>query len=293
MFGYIKPYVPELKVRDNELYGAVYCGLCKSMGKTVRRTSRMALSYDAVFLALVLSSLLDKPFEVSAGRCGFNPFRKKLIAADCDILRYCSAASASLTYYSVLDKIKDSRGIKKLGARLILPSCRKAKEKAKLIYPFDDGAASGPLEELHRLEDEKCGSLDMTADTFGRMLSYYFRCGVPEDKADAAETIGYLTGKYIYAADACDDYDKDIKTGSYNPLIYGEGSREQKLRGAFGAMCIWADKAAGELTLEGASGHSFDLADNILRLGTVDTAKKLAGSGGKGRKNRKNGKRSI
>ena len=290
MFGYIKPYVPELKVRDNELYGAVYCGLCKSMGRSIRRASRMALSYDAVFLALVLSSLSGKPFELYKGKCGLNPFRKKLLAADCDILRYSAAASAQLTYYSVLDKIRDERGFKKLGAKMILPSCRKAKEKAKKIYGFDDKIPKLLLEKLHGYEESKCGSLDMTACCFGELLSYYFRCGAPENKADSAAVIGDMTGRFIYAADACDDLEKDMKSGSYNPLIYGEESKETKLHGAYGAMCIWADTAAGELMLEGVPGHSFDTADNIMRLGMADTAKKLTAKD-TGRK--KHGKRSI
>lgn len=291
MFGYIKPYVPELKVRDNELYGAIYCGLCKSMGKTLKRTSRMALSYDAVFLALVLSSLSGKPFEIYKGRCGLNPFRKKLIAKDCDILRYCSAASAQLTYYSVLDKIKDERGIKKLGAKIILPSCRKMKEKAKLIYDFDDKIPEALLEKLHGYETAKCGSLDMTSCCFGELLSYYFRCGAPEGKEASAAVIGDMTGRFIYAADACDDLEKDIKSNSYNPLIYGQESEKTKLKSAYGAMCIWADKAAGEHMLEGVLGHSFDISDNIMRLGMADTAKKLTGKDDAGRK--KHGKRSI
>ena len=291
MFGYIKPFVPELKVRDNELYGAVYCGLCKSMGRSTRRTSRLALSYDAVFLALVLSSLRNEPFEIYSGRCGINPFRKKLIAKDCDILRYCSAVSAELTYYSVLDKIKDERGIKKFAAKIILPFAKKARQKAQKIYAFEQNKTEELLAELHGYEDSKCGSLDMTADVFGKLLSYYFRCGAPAGKAESASVIGYMTGKYIYAADACDDYEKDVKNGAYNPLIYGHEDKETKLNYAYGAMCIWADKAAGELTLEGHGGHSFDTADNVMRLGMVDTAKKLTGKEGKERK--KNGKRSV
>ena len=291
MFGYIKPFVPELKVRDNELYGAVYCGLCKCMGKTTRFSSRFTLSYDAVFLALVLSSLHGKPFEIYTGKCGLNPFQKKLIASDCDILRYCAAASAQLTYYSVLDRIRDGRGLKKLAAKLALPACRRAKKRAARIYPFDCEKTEKLLEKLHDLEDSRCGSLDMAADCFGELLSYYFVCGAPDTKAESARVIGYMTGKYIYAADACDDFEKDKKSGAYNPLIYGEGDTSSKMRSAFGAMCIWADEAAGELTLEGAAGHSLDTADNIMRLGMVDTAKKLTGTESKERK--KHGKRSL
>lgn len=292
MFGYIRPYLPELKLREYELYNAVYCGLCKSMGRSTRFYSRMTLSYDAVFLALVLSSYSGQPFKTYKGRCGLNPFRKKLIAEDNDILRYSGAASCMLTYYSVLDKIKDERGIKRLGAKMLLPACRRMKKKAEQIYPFDNGLADSILSELHTLEDEKCGELDRVSDLFGRLLSYYFRCGAPVDKAESAETVGFLTGKYIYTADACDDYEKDEKSGAYNPLRYGEGDINIRRKSAFGAMSVWADKAACELALEGRDGLSADIAENIMKLGMIDTAKKVS-SEDNGRKHGKNGKRSV
>ena len=33
MFGYVKPYIPELKVKEYEFYRSVYCGLCRSLGE--------------------------------------------------------------------------------------------------------------------------------------------------------------------------------------------------------------------------------------------------------------------
>ena len=53
MFGYIKTYPPELKVREQEYYRAVYCGLCRTMGKCTGQCSRMALSYDFAFLVML------------------------------------------------------------------------------------------------------------------------------------------------------------------------------------------------------------------------------------------------
>ena len=278
MFGYIKPYIPELKVRDYELYKAVYCGLCKSMGKTTRLFSRFALSYDAVFLALVLSSLHGIEFETYKGRCGLNVLKKLIIAKDCDILRYSSAASAQLTYYSLLDKIRDEKGLKRLFAKTALPAFRKIKKRAHSVYDFDDEKTEKLLDTLHKAEEENTESLDYVSDIFGQLLSYYFECGAPEDKKRSAAVIGRMTGRFIYAADACDDLQKDIKKGAYNPLKNGEGDISLRLYSAFGAMSIWADSAAGELALEGADGHSAAIADNIMRLGMVDTAKKLTQS---------------
>ena len=73
MFGYVRPYVPELKVKENELYNAVYCGLCRSMGKTTGTASRLSLSYDMVFLALVRSAYCGESFEIEQKRCFVHP----------------------------------------------------------------------------------------------------------------------------------------------------------------------------------------------------------------------------
>ena len=53
MYGYIKAYAPELKVREQEYYRAVYCGLCRTMGKCTGQCSRLTLSCDVTFLALL------------------------------------------------------------------------------------------------------------------------------------------------------------------------------------------------------------------------------------------------
>ena len=292
MFGYIKPFIPELKVREYELYNAVYCGLCKSMGRTTSFYSRLSLSYDAVFLALVLSSLSDQPFETYKGRCGLNPFRKKLIAKDNGILKYSAAVSAQMTYYSVLDRAKDDRGVKKLAAKLLLPAAKRMYGRSFRVYAFDPAVPDGILEKIHGLEEDRSPSLDRLSELSGELLAYYFKCGAPDGKTDAAGEIGRCTGRYVYIADACDDREKDLKTGAYNPLRYGEGDMKLKLKSAFGAMCISADKAAGELALEGSEGYAADIADNILRLGMVDTAKKVT-EPEKGRNHGNNGKRSV
>ena len=53
MFGYIRTDTPELRVRENEYYKAVYCGMCRAQGKCTGQCSRLTLSYDMVFLALL------------------------------------------------------------------------------------------------------------------------------------------------------------------------------------------------------------------------------------------------
>lgn len=288
MFGYVRPYTPELKVRENELYNAVYCGLCRSMGKATKTFSRLTLSYDIVFLALVRASLTGQRFNIEEGRCGLHPFKKKPVASDCDILRCCSAVSAELSYRNLLDKINDSHGFKKLYYRVALPHFKRMKKRAEKTVSFDDAYITETLAELEKLEAEKGPSPDHAADIFGRLLEYFFSYGMPEGVKQSAAVIGRNTGRFIYLCDAADDTEKDAKSGAYNPLLLSEGDMKDKLKRAFSAMCVWADTAAGELMLEGKTSPETDVAENILRLGMPDAAKKTTGKEGK-----KNGKRSV
>jgi hypothetical protein len=59
VFGYVKAYKPELRVKEFEFYKAVYCSLCRDLGKKYGLVSRFSLSYDFTFLALLQLSLDD------------------------------------------------------------------------------------------------------------------------------------------------------------------------------------------------------------------------------------------
>ena len=76
MFGYVRVDKPELKVKEYEMYKAVYCSLCKSLGKHYGILSRFTLSYDFTFLALLNMSLKDGCNIIEQKRCAFNPLKK-------------------------------------------------------------------------------------------------------------------------------------------------------------------------------------------------------------------------
>jgi hypothetical protein len=62
MFGYIRPVQSELKVKDAELYKALYCGLCRVMKKEVSSVLPLSISYDYVLLAAVRAGLSGETF---------------------------------------------------------------------------------------------------------------------------------------------------------------------------------------------------------------------------------------
>ena len=131
MFGYIRVNAQELRVREYECYRALYCGLCKHMGKCTGQCSRLSLSYDFVFLAAVRIALSKEQITAKKKRCLLHPFRPRKCVTDSPALAYCANASALLTYHKLADDIADEKGLKKLRALLAKPFFAGAYRKAK------------------------------------------------------------------------------------------------------------------------------------------------------------------
>lgn len=247
MLGYVKIDKGELKVREYEVYCGYYCGICKSIGRRYGQLPRMALSYDAAFLAILLASLDDAPDAPLQEHCVVHPIRKKTMIYN-RAVDYAGDVMLLLAWYKLLDDAKDEN---RLYAKATMVMLRGIYRKLEIRYPALCKGIEENLEALSALEHAKCDSIDQAADAFSRIMETIFREGVlalyaPEDgsaqpeqpgepdrpeqpapdKADAdtlAETagrIGWHLGKWIYLMDAIDDIEENLESGSYNPLLY-------------------------------------------------------------------------
>ena len=218
MFGYVKPVVGEMLVREHEFYKATYCGICRAMKKHTGGLSNVTLSYDSVFLALVRMLFLpDSVFKAENKRCIAHPLKKRPMLLENSALEYTARAFAVLTYYKMRDDISDEGGFKKLGAAMLGPvtsSAKKMAELSDLEKIVHDGLA-----EITALEEGKCPSVDQPAAIFGDILGEIFAYGLDERDALVTRQVGRHLGRFIYAADAAEDYDDDLKTGKYNPFV--------------------------------------------------------------------------
>ena len=108
MFGYVKPVVGEMLVREHEFYKATYCGICRSMKKHTGVLSNVTLSYDSVFLALIrMLYIPDADFKAEQRRCIAHPTKKRPMLKDNPAIEYTAKAFAILTYYKMRDDISD------------------------------------------------------------------------------------------------------------------------------------------------------------------------------------------
>lgn len=215
------PFKPELKIKEYEAYRAVYCGLCKSLGRCTGFLSRFVLNYDMVYLAMLRLACNNKKSEVSGGRCMAHPLRKRPMAHISPELEYAAQVHALLFYYNIKDKLND-RGLKKrLLALSVYPLALHMKRKTVKILPDINFLIESKLKELSDAEKSQCGDIQTVAAIFGQMLSGIFSYSIKDEKVSRILAhLGLCIGRYIYMLDAYDDLKDDIKNKNYNALIY-------------------------------------------------------------------------
>lgn len=246
MFGYVKPLSSELLVREYDFYRASYCGVCRAMRKETGFLSSLSLSYDVVFLALCRMLLTDRQVHCRHKRCIAHPLKKRPCLSGNEALSYAARASAMLSYEKLLDDRLDGGFFKRLSLLPVLPVFQRATRRARLDGLFE--ATSASLSRLHEIERQKLPSIDAPAHEFGDLLGLIFREGIEGDMGDLFYGIGYHLGKFIYAADAADDYAEDKKSGNYNPycLLYQEDAFKESLPESVRVALLYELNTLGE-----------------------------------------------
>lgn len=225
MFGYVKPDSAELRVREYDFYRATYCGICRAMQAHTGVISSATLSYDSVFLALVrMLYTKDEKFEAEMRRCIAHPLKKRPMLKENDALIYTAKAFAVLTYYKMRDDLSDEGGAKRVLVSAARPVVSHAVSLADM--PELERIAEEKLSAITALERENCESADRPATLFGELLGEIFAWGLSGSDRTVTYQCGYALGKFIYCADAAEDYYKDRSSGSYNPYLLMYGGRD-------------------------------------------------------------------
>lgn len=225
MFGYVRPAAGELLVREYEFYKSCYCGICRAMKKHTGWFSNCTLSYDSVFLALVRMCYV-KDADIRTGKhvCGAHPCKKKCMLEENPALAYTARAFAVLTYYKMKDDLSDEPFGKRLLCAFSRPVLSHARKKADL--PELECIAREKLAAIDALGHAGCPSADQPAALFGELLGEVFACGLDDGDRLVPYEIGRTLGRFIYLADAAEDYEKDRRSGAYNPFVLSYEGRE-------------------------------------------------------------------
>lgn len=226
MFGYVRPWKPELLVKEWEQYRAVYCGLCRRLGETCGAVSRLSLSYDGTFLAMLLLGLEEGCTGFEQRHCVVNPIKRcSFCLTQGDSLDIAAALTVILAWYKLKDDRLDEGMGKKLRSVLLSPFAAPGHRRAKNHFSRLEELASAYLEAQGRAERDPNSGIDACADPTAHLLEEALVYAVFREKPQDAvlsrilRQFGYHLGRWIYLMDAADDWKDDLRRGSFNPFV--------------------------------------------------------------------------
>lgn len=221
MFGYVRPYKSEMLVREYEQYKAVYCELCRVLGREYGLLARLSLSYDLTFYALLSLCVTGAKLTQQDGRCVVNPLKKcTYLASPGEDYKRAAGFSVLLTGEKLKDDVADEGFWKSLGRRALLGLMGRKLKKAGQRWPELKQLAEDFTRNQQRAEQEGLGP-DGCAEPTAKLLEGAFArlAGCDSPEAAALGQLGYFLGRWVYLMDASDDLEKDLKRGAFNPLI--------------------------------------------------------------------------
>ena len=213
MFGFVIASLEELSEEQKNRYQSVYCGICRAIRDADGQLCRLGLSYDMVFLALLLMSLYEPDEENGRGRCIAHPAKARPWT-DNEYIRYAARMNVALAAYKALDDWQDDG---KYSAKLLAKIFGRHEAEIAAAYPRQCAAIESCIRRLSALEKAQCPNPDEPAGCFGELMAELLV--VHEDRwAEDLRQMGFYLGRFIYLADAAIDYRRDVKRGKYNPF---------------------------------------------------------------------------
>lgn len=214
MFGYVRANVADMTEEQKTRYRAYYCGLCQALKERHGQLSRLALTYDMTFLTMFLSSLYEPEGRDGDMRCVVHPAKPHVYVRNA-VSDYAADMTVALTYHKCLDDWQDDG---KRSAKAYADVLGKAYQRVKTQWPRQTEAIEAVMRSLSDVEKRREPSPDAATNCFALMMAELFV--MKEDYwHNALRSFGAALGRYIYLVDAACDYEKDRKTGSYNPVL--------------------------------------------------------------------------
>ena len=267
MFGYVGPDAPYLFKKDEILYKALYCGLCKSIGSGCGQRARSALTYDMAFMSVLVHNIRHEDVTIKKSRCAIHWIKRRPIALTDDTTVLLGCINTVLAYYKLCDDKADGER-KGILRHLYKKGVKRAIKR--------HGAVAAIIKEQTQkqaeLEKSGCNIIDMACEPSAEMMKRLSEYALGEYSTPDTQGLFYDLGKWVYLADALDDYDKDVKKSRYNVLYnaYGQTCKKDAVEKNYAELTfifdsLFADMRARLSNIKFKFNH--DLTDNIILRG--------------------------
>lgn len=211
MFGYVKVAQDDLRVREMKLYRQYYCGLCRQMAN-YSQAARLMLSYDMVFLALLIEASLPPETKPCKKKC-FRYCRK--ICGDVK-LNYIAAISTILQYFKLQNDYMDGDKKKKF----LMAAIEKGYKLAAKDYPEVNSKIAVSMEKLYKLESSRCNDLKELEKCFASIFyDVFLFAPVGDEYISTKAEIAYHVGAWVYWFDMLNDVEEDRQSGNFNAIL--------------------------------------------------------------------------
>lgn len=275
MFGYIQPDDPYLFKKDEVLYKALYCGLCKSIGKGCGQFARSALTFDIAFMSAIIHNIRGEDVVIKKQRCGLHILKRRPMTLNDKTSELLGCINTVLAYYKLYDDKLD--GDKKGVLRHLY---KKGLKRVKKRHPQIEKIVSEQTKRQREIEKSGCDIIDMACEPTSCMMQELSDYALKEWATEDTKKLFYSLGKWVYLADAIDDYNKDVKKQRYNVLYnaYKKPCLEQVLKDNreeinFIFDSLFADMRTALSKIKFHFNH--DLTDNIILRGIPIKTKNL------------------
>ncbi len=223
MFGFLRPGCGDARVAE---YRRVYAAMCAHQRQQFGQLSSLFHSYEAIFLyhLAVETGACRPPSPETPTCCRLRGDRNNRWQIDRKLADFLSAFAMVLAAVKLEDDVRDSRTwFARISERMLRNRFSNARRKLDEFAPGLPQFIEEKVEEHLRLEQRKTPCpleqyVEPTAQAFAAVFDAFHHVCHESDPNQQWGQIGHAVGTAIIAADCAVDFERDRKTGQYNPL---------------------------------------------------------------------------
>lgn len=236
MFGYLKPYSVNASIEARRVYKKYYCSLCHALWKNYGQASRLIVSYDITFIAVVLA----KHFTLPDGK--ISCLAKSTTTQSESNWKKLAAFSIMMAVSKLEDDIQDDKSIKaRIGGVILGSTVKKVRKDFPRAYEV-------MLNFMKIFDHEEAAKSDVhvLSDAFSDIVINTLKTLFTEiDDADIS-ILRHVT-RWVYFIDAVDDFDQDLRKEKKNPFTGMADSKHDLVNKQFAYIGAFIDKSVSEL----------------------------------------------